>query len=87
MPKTAKAVKPIGTVTHFYGDIKVAVIKFSKPVAAGTPVRFEGATTKFSQKLDSMQYEHESLSKAPKGKLIGVKVKSRVRAGDKVFAE
>lgn len=78
--------KAIGKVTHFYGGIKVAVVKFNQAVKRGAPVRFEGATTKFSQKLDSMQYEHQKLLKAPKGKLIGIKVKSRVRAGDKVYA-
>lgn len=87
-PRTApKPAKPIGRVTHFYGGIKVAVVKFSADIKKGTPVRFEGATTKFSQKLDSMQYEHASLAKAPKGKKIGVKVKSRVREGDKVYTE
>jgi hypothetical protein len=81
-----KVEKPIGKVTHFYAGIKVAVVKFSKDVKKGAQVRFEGATTKFLQKLESMQHEHKALSKAPKGKLIGVKVRSRVRAGDKIYA-
>ena len=77
--------KPIGRVTHFYGGIKVAIVKFSKPVRKGTPVRFEGATTGFTQKLDSMQYDHKAIGTAPKGKQIGIKVKKRVREGDKVY--
>jgi hypothetical protein len=45
--KTAKAkpLKPIGRVTHFYGGIKVAIVKFKKSVRAGTGLYFKGATT------------------------------------------
>lgn len=77
--------KPIGQVTHFYREIKVAVVKFSKPVKQGTEVNFRGATTDFKQKLDSMQCDHKPLTTAPKGKQVGVKVKSRVREGDQVY--
>lgn len=77
--------KPIGAVTHFYGGIKVAVVKFKKPTSLGATVSFRGATTDFEQKLESMQYDHKPLSKAPKGKQVGVKVKKRVREGDFVY--
>lgn len=85
MPK-AKEPKPIGEVTHYYGGIGVAIIKFNKAVKAGTAVRFEGATTNFEQTLDSMQFDHKEVKSAAKGKEIGVKVKDKVRDGDKVFA-
>ena len=87
-PRAAKKTsgsKPVGRVIHFYTGIKVAVIKFSKPVQQGTQIRFTGATTDFSQRLDSMQYDHKAIAKAPKGKQVGVKVKSRVREGDQVY--
>ncbi len=78
-------VKPIGVVTHFYNEIKVAIIKFKKPVKAGIKVNISGATTNFSQVLSSMQYDHKPIVVAPKGKEIGVKVGKRVREGDSVF--
>lgn len=84
-PKKPAMPKPVGRVTHFYREIKVAVVKFSKPVKQGTEVSFRGATTDFKQKLDSMQYDHKAVAKAPKGKQVGVKVKSRVREGDQVY--
>ncbi len=84
--KPAKAPKPIGAVTHFYGNIKVAVIKFSAPPKLGGEVHFKGATTDFKQALMSAQVDHEAVSKIPKGKLVGVKVRSKVRQGDKVYA-
>ena len=87
--KSAKAKKEatIGTVTHFFRKIKVAVVKFKKPVSAGTKVRFRGATTNFVQKIGSMQYDHKPLDRAPKGKQVGMKVEKRVRGGDEVYLE
>lgn len=84
-PAKRAVLKPVGKVTHFYGGIKVAIVKFSKPVRQGTEVTFKGATTEFSQKLDSMQYDHEAVKVAAKGKQTGVKVKKRVREGDLVY--
>jgi len=37
-PKSAG--KPIGQVTHFYGGLKVAIVKFKKPVKVGSGVYF-----------------------------------------------
>jgi putative protease len=80
-----KAAKPVGKVTHYYGDIGVGIVKFGKSVKAGTTVEFRGATTNFTQTLASMQYDHKAIQTAPKGKEVGIKVKKRVREGDGVF--
>jgi len=73
MPKKKSTIpKPIGKVTHYYGGIGVAVIKFSKPVKAGAVVAFRGATTDFEQPLASMQYDHKEVKAAVKGKEVGV---------------
>jgi len=77
--------KPIGEVTHFYKNIGVAVVKFNKTVSAGETVHFRGATTDFTQKLASMQFDHKDVDKAEKGKEIGLKVDERVRVGDEAF--
>ena len=78
--------KPIGAVTHYYGGIGVAIVKFSVPIKAGTAVAFKGATTDFAQTLDSMQFDHQEIEKTAKGQEVGVKVKEKVREGDEVFA-
>ena len=77
--------KPIGVVTHFYGNIKVAIVKFKKPVKSGSKLCFCGATTDFDQVVKSMQYDHKEIAVAPKGKEVGIKVNKRVREGDEVF--
>jgi len=80
-----KVEKPIGVVTHFYGNIKVAIVKFKKPVKSGSKLCFCGATTDFDQVVKSMQYDHKEIAVAPKGKEVGIKVNKRVREGDEVF--
>jgi hypothetical protein len=83
-PKAQKANKPIGTVTHFYNEISVAIVRFTEKVPQGTVLYFKGATTDFKHPAKSMQYNHETVMVAPKGKQIGIKVPKRVREGDKV---
>jgi len=77
--------KPIGEVSHFYKGVSVAVVKFSKAVKVGETVHFKGATTDFTQKIDSMQFDHKEVDKASKGKEVGIKVDDRVRVGDKIY--
>ena len=83
--KKAGAQKSIGRVTHFFGNLGVAIVKFKKPVSAGATVHFKGATTDFKAAISSMQYNHKPIARAPKNKEIGIKVKERVREGDEVF--
>lgn len=81
----AKKVKPIGTVTHYYTHIKVAIVKFNTNVRAGAELYFKGATTDFTEAAKSMQFDHEPVAVAKKGKQIGIKLKKRVREGDLVY--
>ncbi len=81
----AKTLKPLGRVTHFYNGIGVAIVKFSVPVAVGTKLHFKGATTDFTDTVKSMEYNHKVISRAPKGKQVGLKVKKRVREADAVY--
>lgn len=77
--------KPIGEVTHFFGGIGVAVVKCSQPLAVGDEIHFKGATTDFTEKIKSMQYEHETIEKSKKGQEVAIKVGDRVRAGDSLY--
>jgi translation elongation factor EF-1alpha len=80
-----KPQKPIGVITHFYGKIKVGIFKFNKPVKVGTEIKIRGAHTDFTQKITSMQLDHEPVTTAKKGKQIGIKVAKKVHEGDQVF--
>jgi len=77
--------KPIGEVTHYFGNIGVAIVKFKRTAKVGEEVRFKGANTEFSQKIDSMQFDHKDITSAKKGQEVGIKVDEKVREGDEVF--
>ena len=75
----------IGTVTHFYNRICVAVIELTDTLQVGDSIHFLGGATDFQQKVDSMQIEHEQVEGAGNGEEIALKVDKRVRNGDKVL--
>ncbi|MCK4335754.1 MAG: translation elongation factor-like protein [Candidatus Aenigmarchaeota archaeon] len=81
----AEEKKLIGKVTHYFTDIGVAVIELEDTLKVGDEISVEGATTNFTQKIDSMQIEHKDVEEAKKGDSIGLKVTDRVREGDQVF--
>jgi len=78
--------KRIGKVTHYFGKIKVAAIKFSQPVSVGEQIRIEGGNdTNFKMKISSIQFMGEKIQKSKKGQEVGIKVKNKVREGYKVY--
>ena len=85
--KTARQDKPIGEVTHYYNHLNVAILRFDQPVSVGQKITVQGHTTDFSQTIDSMQVDHASVQSAPKGKEVGIKIKEKVRQGDKVYKD
>lgn len=79
------AEQKIGEVTHYYTNIQVAIVALSDNLKVGDKVRFQGATTDFTQEIDDMEYEHEKVEEVEAGKQVGIKVEERVREGDEVF--
>ncbi|MDP3901316.1 MAG: hypothetical protein Q8Q38_03240 [bacterium] len=88
MPEAKKKTpKRVGKVTHYFDKIKVAVIKFSSPVKVGDTLLIEGGEVKLSQKVSSLEKDHEKVKTAKKGQSLGLKVRSQVRAGYRVFVK
>ena len=85
MADEKKEGKLIGRVTHFFGNIGVAVIEVSGRLRAGDTIRIVGGGVDFEQKVDSIEVDHQRVSEAKKGNSVGVKVSQRVHEGYKVF--
>ncbi|MEA3293266.1 MAG: hypothetical protein U9P88_02305 [Patescibacteria group bacterium] len=84
--KSFKQGKLIGEITHYFGDIGVAVVKVSNTLKKGDEIRITGGEdTDFTQKISSMEVEHKKVEKTGKGKEAGLKVKEKVREGYKVY--
>ena len=77
----------LGTVLHYYTSIGVGVIQLMGPVKKGEWISLEGATTHFRQKVESIHIEHAAVAEAHAGQAIGIKLRDRVREGDKVFKD
>jgi translation elongation factor EF-1alpha len=75
----------VGSVTHFFNKIGVAIVELTDSLLVGDTVHIVGHTTDLSQKVDSMQMEHQNVEKAEKGQTIGLKVTDEVRVKDLVF--
>ena len=76
----------VGKITHYFSKIQVSVINIEKgELNVGDTIHIKGATTNFTQKIDSMQIEHETVEKATAGQSIGLKVKDAVREHDVVY--
>ena len=77
--------KLIGEVTHYFGNIGVAVIELSDKLKVGDTIRIVGGETDFTQTVDSLEVEHQKIQEAKKGDSVGSKVDQKVREGYKVF--
>ena len=76
----------IGRITHYYSHLGVGIIELhAGELKVGDAVHFKGAHTDFTQTVDSMQVDHQDVTRAENGKSVGVKVKDKVREHDRVF--
>ncbi len=75
----------VGTVTHYYGHINVAIVQLTDNLKVGDNVHIKGHTSDFNQEVSSMQIEHKDISEAKAGDIIGMKVFQKVHPHDKVY--
>tara|TARA_Y100000034_G_C6658057_1_gene288378 strand:- start:273 stop:530 length:258 start_codon:yes stop_codon:yes gene_type:complete len=76
----------VGKVMAFYAKINVAAIELTDgPLKIGDKIKLKGATSDFTQTVDSMQVEHDAVQEAAKGSSVGIKVKDKVRPNDEVL--
>ena len=75
----------IGKITHYYDKAGVVIIELSGKLSVGDTVKIKKGDHEFTQKIDSMQVEHESIETAKKGDVIGLKVKEKIKEGAVVY--
>jgi putative protease len=94
-PKAAKPLVPpppplpgerIGIVTHYYGNVSVAVVKLeSGSLRVGDTIHVRGHTSDFTQRVDSLQIGHAPVSEVGPNDDFGLKVIAQVREHDIVY--
>jgi len=76
----------IGKVTHYWSKLAVAGIEITAgEVKVGDTIHFKGHTTDFTQRIESMQVEHEAITVARAGDSVGMKVIDHVRDHDEIY--
>jgi len=76
----------IGKVMHYFTHLGVAVVDIiSGELSVGDKIFVKGNISNFTQKVESMQIEHDSIKSAKAGQSIGLKVKEHAREHDVVY--
>jgi len=76
----------VGYVKEYFAKVGVAGIEITEDyLSVGDTIHIKGHTTELTQRVDSIQLEHQSLERAEPGQVIGIKVRERVRPHDQVF--
>jgi hypothetical protein len=76
----------IGTVTHYYSHLGVAVVQINKgTLKAGDTIHITGHSTDITQQVESMEYEHQHVGQASAGQAVGLKIKDHAREHDIVY--
>jgi hypothetical protein len=75
----------VGTVTHYFDHLGVAVLALTATVKVGDSLHFLGHSTDFLEKVSSLQIEHRPVEAAKPGDDVALKVTHRVHPHDSVF--
>lgn len=76
----------VGTVTHYFKGPGVAVVQVTDgEIALGDTVRFLGHTSDFTERITSMEVEHQKVERTTAGHEVAIQVVARVRQHDQVF--
>jgi len=76
----------IGVVVKFFSKPSVAAIEVtSGSIKNGDTLKYKGHTTEFIDVVASLQMDNKPIEEAKVGNMVGIKVKERVREGDKVY--
>jgi hypothetical protein len=93
-PKAPKAPPPaplpgerIGVVTHYYGDLSVAVVKLEPGITlrVGDNIHIKGHTSDFGQRVESLQVGHAPVNEVGPDDDFGLKVVQHAREHDIVY--
>ncbi len=79
--------KQIGSVTHWYDKIGVAVIKLTGKLTKGDTIKVKKGEEEFEDTITSLQIDHADVASAKKGDDAAVKLKERAKEGAKVFLD
>jgi putative protease len=76
----------VGEVFHYFPKAGVAAIRVTDaPVRVGDTLLFQGPSTNFDQKVESLEIDNAKVAEATPGQSVGIQVRDRAREGDFVY--
>ena len=76
----------VGEVFHFFAKPSVAAIRVTDAaVKVGDTLLFQGPSTNFEQRVDSLEIDNAKVPEAKPGQSVGIQIRERARPGDFVF--
>lgn len=76
----------VAVILKFFAKPSVAALEItSGSIKTGDLLRFKGHTTDFTEEVTSLEIDNKPVEEAKVGDLVGLEVKERVRANDKVY--
>jgi len=80
------AEEQVGVIVKFFAKPSVAALEVTHgTIQNGDLLRYKGHTTDFMEEIASMEIDNRPVDEVKTGDLVGVKVKEKVREGDKVY--
>lgn len=80
------AEKTIGTVTHWYDKISVAVVKLTAGLKVGDRIKVRHGETETEDTVGSMQIDHADVQSGKKGDEVAIKLAHKAKAGSVIVA-
>lgn len=76
----------IGSVIRFFDKNGIAAVKLDfGDLAIGDTVHIKGPNTDFTQKVETMEFDHKPVEKAQRGQFTGIKLAQPAKPFDLVF--
>lgn len=76
----------IGSVIKFFDKTSIGAVKLEfGDLAIGDTVHIKGNNTDFTQKIESMEFDHQPVQKATRGHFTGIKLSQPAKPFDLVY--
>lgn len=77
--------KHVGTVDHYYPKVKAAAVHLDASLKVGDTIHIKGANDDYTEKVTSMQIDHEPIEAGRAGQDVGVRVPVKVHKHSEVL--
>lgn len=84
-PAPSAAEKHVGTVEHYYPKVKAAAVHLDAGLKVGDTIHIKGHSDDYTEKVTSLQMDHQAIAAGRPGEHIGVRVPVKVHEHSEVL--